>query len=126
MAFAQVETRVRIVEASNVGILVDPALTDVHSQLGSLFNFTSYRLLKDIHLSLVGNRPVDIFVHPGRSMEITLVGEYRNLVELRIRVKRDGLPILNTHVRLSRGRTILIGGPRHGEGTIIFAVSARF
>ena len=126
MAFAQVQTRVRIIEASNVGILVDPALTDVHSQLGSLFNFTSYRLLKDIQLSLVGSRPVDIFVHPGRSVEITLVGEYKNLVELRIRVKRDGVPILNTHVRLSLGRTILIGGPKHGGGTIIFAISARF
>ena len=126
MAFAQVQTRVRIIEASNVGILVDPALTDVHSQLGSLFNFTSYRLLKDVQLSLVGSRPVDIFVHPGRSVEITLVGEYKNLVELRIKVKRDGVPILNTHVRLSLGRTILIGGPKHGEGTIIFAISARF
>ena len=124
-AFAQVQTRVRIIEASNAGIFVDSALTDVHSQLGSLFNFTSYRLLNDIQLSLVGNRPVDIFVHPGRSVEITLVGEYKNLVELRIRVKRDGAPILNTRVRLSLGRTILIGGPKHGEGTIVFAISAR-
>ena len=59
-------------------------------------------------------------------MEITLVGEYRNLVELRIRVKREGSSILITHVRLASGRTILIGGPRHGEGTIIFAISGRF
>lgn len=101
-------------------------LRDVHGQLGSLFSFTSYRLLRDINLGLVGNRPVEVPVHPGRSIEVTLIGEYKNLVELRIRIKREGVSVLNTHVRLTSGRTILIGGPRHGEGTMIFAISARF
>jgi len=86
-------------------ILVDPVLTDVHTNWVP-FQFHLYRLLKDVQLSLVGGRPVDIFVHPGRSVDITLVGEYKNLVELRVKVKRDGVPILNTHVRLSLGRTI--------------------
>lgn len=126
VAFAQVQTRIRIIEASNEGSSVDPILRDVHGQLGSLFSFTSYRLLRDLNLGLVGNRPVEVSVHPGRSVEVTLIGEYKNLVELRIRVKREGAFVLNTHVRLISGRTILIGGPRHGEGTIIFAISARF
>jgi len=123
-ASVQVQTRVRIIEASNRGFVVDPSLRDVHDQLGSLFNFTSYRLLRDLNLRLAGTRPVEIPVHRGRSMEITLVGAYRNLIELRIRIKRDGAPILNTQVRLNAGRTILIGGPKHGEGTMIFAISA--
>ena len=124
--FAEVQTRVRIIEASNVGSSIDPSLRDVHDQLGTLFNFTSYRLLRDLNIHLVGNRPVEVPVHGGRSMEVTLSGEYRKTVELRIRIKRDGMDILNTQVRLSQGRTVLIGGPKHGEGVIIFAVSARF
>ena len=126
VAFAQVQARIRIIEASNEGSSVDPTLRDVHGQLGSLFSFTSYRLLRDLNLGLIGNRPVEVSVHPGRSVEVTLIGEYKNLVELRIRVKREGAFVLNTHVRLTSGRTILIGGPRHGEGTIIFGISARF
>ena len=126
VTFAQVQARVRIIEASNEGASVDPILRDVHGQLGSLFSFTSYRLLKDINLSLVGNRPVEVPVRPGRSVEVTLIGEYKNLVELRIRIKREGASVLSTHVRLTSERTILIGGPRHGEGTLIFAISARF
>ena len=126
VAFAQVQARIRIIEASNEGSSVDPTLRDVHGQLGSLFSFTSYRLLRDLNLGLIGNRPVEVSVHPGRSVEVTLIGEYKNLVELRIRVKREGAFVLNTHVRLISGRTILIGGPRHGEGTIIFGISARF
>lgn len=126
MALAQVQTRVRIIQASNIGSSVDPSLRDVHNQLGSLFSFTSYRLLKDLNLSLVGNRPVEIPVHRERFLEITLVGEYRNTVELNIKIKREGVTILNTQVRLSSGRTVLIGGPKHGEGVVIFALSARF
>ena len=126
IALAQVQTRIRIIEASGSGGFVDPVLKDVHDQLGSLFNFTSYRLLKDYNVALSGNRPVELPVHTGRAMEVTLIGEYKNLVELRIRLKRDGSQILNTHVRLNSGRTILIGGPKTGSGTMIFAISSRF
>jgi hypothetical protein len=125
-AFAQVQTRIRVIEASNAGSLVDPSLMDVHNELGSLFNFTRYRLLRDLNLRLSGNQPVEIPVHGGRSIEVTLVGEYKKTVELVLKIKREGAPILNTRVRLSSGRTILIGGPRHGEGVIIFAISAQF
>lgn len=124
---AGVQARIRVIEASNAGSAIDPNLVGIHGQLGSLFNFSSYRLLKDINLALPGNRPVDLVVHPGRSLEVTLVGEYKNLIELRIRVLREGAAILNTTVRLSsRKRVIFIGGPRHGEAAFIFAISALF
>jgi hypothetical protein len=124
--FAEVQTRVRIIEASNLGASIDPSLRDIHDQLGNLFNFTSYRLLKDLNLNLVGNRPVEIPIHQGRSMEVTLFGQYLKTVELRIRIRRDGMDVLNTQVRLAHGRTVLIGGPKHGEGVIILAVSGQF
>ena len=124
--FAEVRTRVRIIEASNLGASIDPSLRDIHDQLGNLFNFTSYRLLKDFNLNLVGNRPVEIPIHQGRSMEVTLFGQYLKTVELRIRIRRDGTDVLSTQVRLAHGRTVLIGGPKHGEGVIILAVSGQF
>ena len=130
VALSEVQTRIRVIGASNTNIPVptpiDPYLRDIYRDLGALFSFNSYRLLQDMNLRLAGNRPVDVIVHPGRSLEITLIGEHRNLIELRIRVKREGSSILITHVRLGSGRTILIGGPRHGEATLIFAISGRF
>ena len=125
-ANAQVQTRIRIIQASNVGSSVDPTLKDIHSQLGSLFSFTSYRLLRDINLSLVGNRPEKVPVHEGRYLEVTLVGEHRKTAELQLKIFREGTAILNTQVRLASGRTILVGGPKHGEGVAILAISARF
>jgi hypothetical protein len=126
VAFAQVPTRVRVIEASNVGSSIDPSLKDVQSDLKSFSNFTSYRLLKDENLSLSPNRPADIPIHKGRSLEITLVGQRKDMAECRVKIKSEGTDILNTQVRLSSGRTVLIIGPKHGEGVAIIALSARF
>ena len=124
--FAQVQTRVRIIQASNEGSAIDPSLRDVHDQLGSLFNFTSYRLMRDEQFSLSENRPVEISAHQAVDLEITLVGKRRDVAELRVKIRRGGTEILNTQVRLSPRRTVMIGGPKHGAGTIILAFTARF
>lgn len=126
MAFAQVQTRVRMIQASNVGSSIDSSLRDVTYQLGSLFNFSSYRLLKDETVTLSPNQPVSVPVHPGRSLELTLIRQHRHTAEVRVRIKREGTDILDTQVRLSPERTVAIGGPKHGEGVIIIALSARF
>jgi hypothetical protein len=124
--FAQVQTRLRLIEASNKGSTVDPSLKDLAGQLGSLFSFTSYRLLRDNTLSLSPNQPIDVpTAHQGRvALEVTLVNQQKNLAEYRIRIRRERTELLNTQVRLSPGRTVLIGGPKHGEGIIILALSA--
>jgi hypothetical protein len=127
VAFAQVQTRLRVIRASNVGQGVDPPLKELHNELKTLFNFTSYRLLRDENLNLSLNQPVSISAREGKIiMEITLVGLHKNVAELRIRVNREGTNILNTQVRLSPGRTVLIGGPKLSEGVIIYALSANF
>jgi hypothetical protein len=125
-ALAQVQARIRIIQASNMGSTVDPSLRDVYGELGSLFNFTSYRLMRDLDLNLVGNKPQTIPIHGDRSLEVTLVGEYKKMAELRLRIFRGGTTVLNTQVRLAPGRTIIVGGPKHGDGVAIFAISARF
>lgn len=127
VASGQVHTRLRVIRASNVGAGFDPSLRDVHQELGSLFSFTSYRLLKDEALNLSPNQPVSISAREGKiNLETTLVGLHRGAAEVKIRVVREGTEILNTQVRLSPGRTVLIGGPRLREGVIIYALSARF
>jgi hypothetical protein len=127
IAFGQVHTRLRVIRASNVGSNVDASLRDVHKDLGSLFSFTSYRLLRDENLNLSPNQPVSISAREGRIIiEITLVGLHRSVAELKIRVTREGKDILNTQIRLSPGRTVLIGGPKVRDGVIIYALSANF
>lgn len=128
VAFSQVQTRFRVIRASNVGTGVDPSLRDVHEQLGSLFSFTSYRLLTDETLHLSPHQPASISAREGRIIiETTLEGMHgRGVAELKIRVGREGRDILHTQVRLAPGRTVLIGGPKLREGVIIYAISSNF
>ena len=123
LVFAQVQTRIRVIEASNVGSSIDSSLRDVHGQLGSLFSFSSYRLLKDETVTLSPNQPISVPIHPGRSLEVTLIKQQRDTAEVRVKIKREGTDILNTQVRLSPGRTVSIGGPKHGEGTLLIVLS---
>jgi hypothetical protein len=127
-AYAQVQVRLRAIHASNAGSSVDPSLRDLHKELGSLFNFTSYRLMRDETLNLSLNQPVSISAHEGRIiLEATLVGLHKNMAEIKLKVVREGTEILNTQVRLLPGRTILLGGPRHLRGgVVIYALHARF
>jgi hypothetical protein len=122
-ALAQVQTRVRIIEASNVGSNIDSSLRDVTGQISSLFSFSSYRLLKEETFTLQKDQPVSMPVHPGRSLELTLIKQRREGAEVRVKIKREGSDILNTQVRLTPGRTVSIGGPKHREGTILIALA---
>ena len=126
-AFAQVQVRMRVILASNAGHEIDPSLRDVHKELGSLFSFTSYRLIRDESLNLSLNQPIRITGRTGKAfLEATLVGLHRNMAELRLRVVREGTEILNTQVRLFAGRTVFVGGPRYGEGVVIYALYGNF
>ena len=126
-AFAQVQVRIRAILASNAGQEIDPSLRDVHKELGSLFSFTSYRLVRDESLNLSLNQPARITGRTGKAfLEATLVGLHRNMAELRLRVVSEGTEILNTQVRLFSRRTVLVGGPRYGEGVVIYALYGNF
>ena len=124
--FAQVQTRLRILEASNAGTGVDSSLRDMRDQFESLFTFSSYRLLKEETVILYPHQPVSLPVHPGRSMELTLLGLRRNVADVKVKIKREQTDILDTQVRLTPGKTVSIGGPKHGRGVIIINLSANF
>jgi hypothetical protein len=124
---AQVQTRVRIIQASNTGSTIAPSLRDFRNQIGSLFNFSSYQLLKDETVTLSPNRPVEIPAHPDASLQLELTKKpTKDVAEIRVRVKQKGSEIINTLLKLSPGKTMSIGGPKHNEGTLFFAITARF
>jgi hypothetical protein len=123
MAYAQVQVRLRAIHASNAGSGVDPSLRDLHKELGTLFSFTSYRLMREETLNLSLNHPASISAREGTIvLEVTLVRLHRGVAEVRIRVVREGSEILNTLVKLFPGRTVLVGGPRHLRGGVVIYV----
>jgi len=123
----QIQTRLRVIRASSSGQEIDPSLKELHNELKTLFSFTSYRLLREENLTLSLNQPVSITAREGKILwEATLLGLHRGVAEVKIRVLREGKETLNTQVRLSPGRTVLIGGPRVRDGVIIYALYSHF
>jgi len=123
---AQVQTQLKVFEASNVGAGTDSSSKVMRDQFKSLFSFSSYRLLKEETLTLYSNQSASVPVPPGRTIELTLTGQQRNVAEVIVKVKEERTDVLNTKVRLSPGRTVSIGGPKYGEGVIIITLSAQF
>jgi len=126
LSYGQVQVRLRVFEASNVGTGIDSSLKDMRDQFKPLVDFSSYRLLKEETPTLYLNQPVSSPAHPGRKIELTLIRQHKNVADVRVKIKREEMDVLNTQVRLSPGRTVSIGGPKHGEGVIIITLSAQF
>lgn len=126
LSLAQIQLRMRSIHASDADSNVDPTLKDLHKELRSLFSFSSYRLMREEMLNLSVNQPVSFFSREGRiDVEVTLVGLHKGIAEVRIRVTREGSQVLNTQVRLSPGRTVLVGGQKHRRGgVVIYALYA--
>jgi hypothetical protein len=123
LAYAQaVPIEVQVIQASREpGSAVDPAIGQLVRELQRDFAYTNYRLL-EVHKGQVSpQNPWRTVIAGGRDLTVALMGTDRGRVELQITTRR-----VNTRVSLHRGgRPILLGGPPHGSGVLIMAISAR-
>jgi len=123
LAYAQaVPIEVQVIQASREPSgAVDPAIGQLVRELQRDFAYTNYRLL-EVHKGQVSPQsPWRTVIAGGRDLSVALVKVDGGRVELHITT-----PQVNTRVSLHRGgRPILLGGPPHGSGVIIMAISAR-
>ena len=123
LAYAQaVPIEVQVIQASREPSgAVDPAIGQLVRELQRDFAYTNYRLL-EVHKGQVSPQsPWRTVIAGGRDLGVALVKVDGGRVELHITTPR-----VNTRVSLTRGgRPILLGGPPHGSGVIIMAISAR-
>ncbi|MGH7422386.1 MAG: hypothetical protein ACREJ1_01765 [Candidatus Methylomirabilales bacterium] len=123
LAYAQaVPIEVQVIQASREPSgAIDPAIGQLVRELQRDFAYTNYRLL-EVHKGQVSPQsPWRTVIAGGRDLSVALVKVDGGRVELHITT-----PQVNTRVSLQRGgRPILLGGPPHGTGVLIMAISAR-
>jgi len=123
LAYAQaVPIEVQVIQASREpGGAVDPAIGQLVRELQRDFAYTNYRLLETHRGQVSPQSPWRTVIAGGRDLSVALVKVDGGRVELHITTPR-----VNTRVSLHRGgRPILLGGPPHGSGVLIMAISAR-
>lgn len=117
---------VYIIEASNGPGGVDPAVREIYNRMGPAFGYSTFRLISTVKNTIpIGGEKV--VLAPG-SRQLFLrpksVSGDRLSVDVEIR-KRDSRP-MRVSGRLVRGGTFVVGGYPHGDGRLVFAISAQF
>jgi hypothetical protein len=116
---------VQVIQASNQGETVDPALAKIKAQLSSL-KFSSYRLLETHPLSTKVGAKHLVALPGGRTMDLYPYGISGGSLEVLVTILEGTKRILDTTVRLQNNGTIVVGGPSHGGGVLIVALSGSF
>ncbi|GAB4236812.1 MAG: hypothetical protein OHK0028_13870 [Deltaproteobacteria bacterium] len=124
VAGGTVSVDVGAVYASNEGASVDPALGTIRGKLGSMFNYTSYRMLDRKRRTLDVGETGEFDLPGRRTMRATPLPSQGNKVRLSIRISEGPKNLLATTIGLSRGGMVLVGGPSYQSGVLILIISA--
>ena len=105
---------------------VDPRIGGQIKELQAAFRYASYRLINKTQQRLAVGQTGRAPLPGGRVLAITPQGVAGNRGQLKLAVFKNGQPTFQTEIRLiNRGR-IIVGGPQHRQGVIIFIISNSF
>jgi len=110
--------------ASNEGTAMDPALGNIRGKLQSMFNYTSYRMLDRKRRTLAVGQVGEYDLPGRRTMRVTPLAAPEKKVRLSVQINEGPKSLLTTTLGLSRGGMVLVGGPSHQAGVLIFIISA--
>ena len=122
---SSVSLTVQVIHASNAGTSVDPALAKIRAQLGSM-KYSNYKLLETRPFSTALGAKHAMPLPGGRTLDLYPFGLSGGSLELLVTITDGSKRLLDTTVRLSNNGTILVGGPAHGDGVLLVAISSSF
>ena len=118
-----VRTNVRVIHASQGQNFIDSELRDLAEELGSVFKYTSYRLIKTKSMVLNNNQQGVVSLPNKRSLVVTPIKISGGKIKYQINIFKSGDQIFGTQILLKNQRSITIGGPKFKNGYLLFNVS---
>jgi hypothetical protein len=125
-AAEKVNVAVKTVLASQGSEFIDPELSGLAQELQSLFRYSSYRLLSKDRLSLNVRETGTVSLPGKRVLRITPTGVQGKRVELQLVILKKERQIFETVIQLLNKGSIIVGGPKHKDGSLLFNISASF
>ncbi len=123
---SQFNVTITTILASHGNKGVDRRIGSQIKELQASFRYSSYQLVNKTHQRLAigqtGNAPLP----GGRVLSITPLGTAGNRAKLKLAVFKNGRPTFQTSIQLLNQGRIIVGGPQHGSGVIIFIISNSF
>jgi len=116
-------TNVRVIHASQGQNFIDSELRDLAEELGSVFKYTSYRLIKSKTMTLSNNQQGVVNLPNKRSLIVTPIKIGGKKIKYQINILKSGDQIFGTQILLKNQRSITIGGPKFKNGYLLFNIS---
>ncbi len=123
--------RIRVVVdtvlASEGSKSVDPKLSSsLVEELQALFRYSSYRLLSQDRKKLDTKETGTVSLPGKRVLKITPTGITEKRVELQLVILKRDKQVFQTVVQLLNHASIIVGGPKYKDGSLLFKISASF
>lgn len=94
--------------------------------LRSVFRYSSYRIIGEIQMSLRVGQTGSAVLPGKRRLEITPLSITNDRAELRLQLQRDNRQVFQTVIQLLNQGNLIVGGPKHQNGVLLFSVSNQF
>ncbi|MBW2602043.1 MAG: hypothetical protein JRD47_09015 [Deltaproteobacteria bacterium] len=117
---------VKTVLASGGEKYLDPRLSALIEELHTLFRYSSYRLLSEDHLQLDIQQTGRVSLPGRRTLKIKPIAVADNRIELRLVIQRKKEQVFQTVIQLLNHGSIIVGGPKHKDGSLLFSISASY
>ena len=117
---------VKTVLASGGEKYFDPQLSALIEELHSVFRYSSYRLLGEDHLQLDLQQTGKVSLPGRRTLKIKPMAVADNRIELRLVIRKKTEQVFQTVIQLLNHGSIIVGGPKHKNGSLLFNISASY
>ena len=90
-----------------------------------MFDYTNYKMLDRKRRALAVGETGDFELPGSRVMRVKPLPSEGKKVRLSIHIQEGSKSLLSTTLGLSRGGMVLVGGPSHEAGVLIFLIPRR-
>jgi hypothetical protein len=119
-----VEVRIGAIMASQTGNMFDHRLASLRRSFDSLFQYSSYRLLREERRRVKWRRSAEFHLPGGRYL-LVMPREYKDgRVALHMMLLERSRQLVNTSLSIRDHGTFLVGGPNYKDGVLIIAIGA--
>jgi hypothetical protein len=121
----RVALEVGTVLATNSSTHMDAQLASVRGQLERLFQYSSYRLVKQEKSDVSCGKPASFEIPGGRHLQVMAKDTRGGRVSLNVALMKDRHVLMRTDLTLGKRGTIMVGGPRYENGVLIIWIAAK-
>ena len=125
-AEARIHIVVKTVLASHNSTFLDPSIPALTQKLQSVFRYSSYRLLSQESMDLAMSETGTISLPGNRVLKITPVRIAGDRVEFRLLIFKKKRQIIQSTIQILNQGSIIVGGPEHKGGYLLFDIYNSF